>query len=190
MKRDACYYFSADVRRVYDGFLAAAQNPPFERTCSQEPYYKFQFGLNFSFKYNMNGGSLTLRFIPYNNGTAVNFRFSIAQAVGARYEKYAEDLVAHAVPRIGVMAQPCNIDVEAFLNPINQVSAFAAPAPAAMPAGKTCVSCGCQLNADAKFCMHCGAPQAQQQKPFCSQCGAKLPEGAQFCSQCGTKLGC
>lgn len=185
MRRDVCYYLPADVGKVYEGFLAAAQNEPFERTCSQEPYHTFQFGLNFSVKYNMNGGSLTIRFMPFNNGTAVNFRFSIAQAVGARYEKYAKDLVSHAVPRIGVVAQPCNIDVEAFLNPANQVTAV--PEPASMPAGKICAACGGRLSVDAKFCQHCGAQQKVQQAQCCSNCGEKLPDGALFCPQCGTK---
>lgn len=206
MKRDLCYYLEADIDTVYRAFLTAAQNEPFGRTCSEEDPYIFGFGLNFSMKYNMNGGALTLRFMPYSSGTAVNFRFSIAQVTGARYEKYALDLMTAAVPMIKVGFQPCHINVGAFMEyaqsvgrcsvkeptmPTIQTNAAApapvvvpAPAPVATPAP---VAAPASAPAPAgKTCPACGKTVLADAK-FCSYCGKEIPQ-ERFCTGCGTKL--
>ena len=100
MRRDIGFYVEADIAQVYKAYLSAAVNPPFERDCRDEPFHTISFGVNYSFKYNMNGGSCNIHLMPYGTGTAVNMRFSIAQLVGARYEAYAEDLnKASCLPR-------------------------------------------------------------------------------------------
>ena len=197
MKRDVCYYFPVELQKVYNGLLTAAKNPPFERTCSEDPYKSFQFGLSYSFKYNFNGGSVTVWFMPYQQGTAVNMRFSVAQLAGARYEKYASDLLARAVPMIGSQAYPCNVSVEEFMNQDVQ----AAPAPSlpqtpapsqmqeAAPAVRICSTCGQDIPREARFCPRCGTAQQEEQKErFCSQCGTKQAAGAAFCHNCGHRL--
>ena len=122
MRRDVMHFFNADVRTVYQAYLTAAQNPPFSRTCEQKPFYSFQFGLNFSMKYNMNGGSCTLHFIPYGSGTAVDLRFSVAQLAGARFEAYDRALADKVIDILRVPAQPLKIHVEEFLQPVNWVT--------------------------------------------------------------------
>lgn len=74
---------------------------------------------------------------------------------------------------------------------------------------KQCVSCGCELSEDARFCFRCGSPvQAfsqenavmprpdapfpgpvfyNQQKKACTKCGAELDTDVLFCGSCGTK---
>ncbi|HVN87273.1 MAG TPA: nuclear transport factor 2 family protein, partial [Candidatus Binatia bacterium] len=44
----------------------------------------------------------------------------------------------------------------------------------------TCVSCGQDSPAEARFCMHCAAPLPRR----CVQCGGALPAVARFCPQC------
>jgi class 3 adenylate cyclase len=49
---------------------------------------------------------------------------------------------------------------------------------------RTCVSCGADQLADARFCSACGAPLGEA----CPVCGADAPAGAAFCSSCGASL--
>ena len=48
----------------------------------------------------------------------------------------------------------------------------------------SCWSCGTANEPGAKFCIQCGAPQAQA----CPTCGHANPAGARFCSNCGSSL--
>lgn len=209
MRRDVCYFFPADVVSVYNGYIAAATNSRFRRECKEEPYHTINFGINFSMMYNMNGGSCTIHFIPYQGGTAVDLRFSIAQLAGARYEKYAKDLTEAAMAVIGVPAQIFKLDVEEFLKEGNKVTPQSvnaavpvahqpaptpepfAPAPTAEtvtpPAQeKSCTNCGAALVDGAMFCSNCGTKVVTQR--FCSQCGNAVSPEAAFCSNCGNKL--
>ena len=190
MRRDICYYFDAPVPQVYQGYLSATGNDQFRRECREEPYHTLTFGLNFSMKYNFNGGSCVIRFIPWQNGTAVNLRFSLAQAAGARYEWYDRDLTAAASAIIGAVAQPTKVPVDYFLNPANQVVANApppTPAPKAAPQGVFCIECGRQLPEDAAFCCYCGA-KVPPKEHRCSACGRINPDEAKFCAYCGNKF--
>lgn len=160
MRRDICLVFPVDVARLYNAYLAAATNNRFRRECRQEPYHTLTFGLNFSMKYNFNGGACTLRFIPVNGGSAINMRFSLAQLAGARYEKYAKDLTEEVIAMLGVAPVRADIDVEVFMAPQNRVESntntiYAAPSPN-MQRGKFCTRCGQQLSTDARFCSSCG----------------------------------
>lgn len=208
MRRDVCYFFAADVKSVYDAYLAAATNAKFRRTCNQQPYHTISFNLNFSMKYNMNGGACTLHFMPYQNGTAVDLRFSIVQAIGARYNKYAQDLTNDASVVLKLPYQQANVSVDEFLKAENQltehdirtvssgttqslppVTAVAA-APVAAPvavAERLCGNCGKPLVDGASFCVHCGT-KAAKQGTFCPSCGAAATADASFCPNCGTKL--
>lgn len=213
MRRDICYYFAAPVPKVYQGYLAAAGNDQFRRECREEPYHTLTFGLNFSMKYNFNGGSCVIRFIPWQGGTAVNLRFSLAQAAGARYEWYDRDLTAAASAIIGVVAQPAKVPVDYFLDPANRVvtnapqpaAAPPAPAPAPQPVvatpapqpaapapqapahGVFCIECGRQLPEDAAFCCYCGA-KVLPKEHRCAACGKVNPDEAKFCAYCGNKF--
>lgn len=210
MRRDICYFFAVDVQTLYNAYLTVAQNDKFRRSCGQEPYHTLSFGLNFSMKYNFNGGACTLRFIPCQGGSAVNMRFSIAQAAGARYEKYAKDLTDGVTALLGIAAMKSEISVETFLAPENKAYApneAAAPQTAATPQVaaavpqaaapsapvqneanmKCCANCGKPVKDGDKFCSGCGQPVATI-KRFCTQCGKEAPDDAAFCSACGNKL--
>lgn len=213
MRRDICYFYPVSVDALFDGYYTAATNDKFRREPEIEPYFKMSFGLNFSMKYNFNGGACTLRFMPYQNGSAVNLRFSIAQLAGARYENYAKDLAYDVAQVLGVLPQLIEIDVEYFLMPQNQITAdqivdtepvleptpvcepvevpATEPAPTPVNASNiTCKNCGATLDDNSKFCHLCGtavAPKEPEPK-FCSQCGTKTKDGALFCTNCGTKI--
>ena len=200
MRRDLCFYVEAPIDRVYNAYLTAATNQPFERECAQTPYHNISFGINFSFKYNMNGGGCNLHFMPSGTGTAVNMRFSIAQAAGARYERYANDLNAAMLKVLPVALYPANYDAEEFVKPQNQVtpagfaSAPVAAAPVALakePAARSqnaqsCSNCGHAMGAQDRFCSHCGTPASVEK--CCPGCGSKIREGDRFCGVCGTRL--
>lgn len=216
MRRDVCYYFPVDVVSLYNAYLTAAKNPPFERSCREEPYHTFSFGVNNSFKYNMNGGACTLHFIPYQGGAAVDLRFTIAQLFGARYEKYAEELTSRAATVLRISPNRININIDEFLRAENKISAssavaasFAAPAaPQSVPApqptvapvgeqsrilrsgnisGSLCKSCGTHNEPGSAFCMKCGVSLTQN-SALCPGCGANIPDGSVFCNRCGRKL--
>ena len=217
MRRDVCYFFPVDVVSLYNAYLTAAKNPPFERSCKEEPYHTFAFGIRSSFKYNINGGACTLHFIPYQNGAAVDLRFTLAQLLGARYGKYAEELTNRAAAILRVGPQQVNINIEEFLRPENKVSAgsnsqpFMESSPVAPPLQSTapvytqqsveqfrvpssnnsenplCGRCGHCNEPGSAFCAKCGTPLSQS-AVFCTACGTKVPGGSVFCNHCGKKL--
>lgn len=202
MRRDLGFYIEADIEQVYQAYLNAAVNKPFERTCDQEPLHTISFGVNYSFKYNMNGGRCTIHLMPCGSGTAVNFRFSIAQAAGARYEKYAADLNSSMQNFLPVAIRPATYDMDEFLKPENQVTpatlrrsaAPAAPAAPVTPAAPTasaaafCTGCGKALTPGGRFCPQCGTPVAAPAPKVCPNCHTQAEEGAAFCVSCGTRL--
>ena len=91
MTRDLCYFYPCPLNAVYGAFVQTAAQK-FGKDCKQTPMVSISFGLNFSMKYNMNGGACTIHFMPYQNGTAINIRYSVVQLMGARYKKHAQDL--------------------------------------------------------------------------------------------------
>lgn len=192
MKRDFGFYVEATIEQVYQAYLMAAVNKPFERTCTQQPFHTISFGVNYSFKYNMNGGGCHIHFMPCGSGTAVNIRFSIAQLVGARCEKYAQDLNKAMQAFLPVVPRPATYDMDEFLKPENQVTPAvsqqpATPAPTA-PAASFCVNCGNPLAPNARFCAQCGTPVSAPQQKVCPHCQTPAKENASFCTACGTRL--
>ena len=209
MTRSVCYFFPVRLDQLYNAYKAAAGNARFRRECKEEPYHTLTFGLNFSMKYNFNGGACILHFMPFGNGSAVDLHFTIAQLAGARYERYAKDLTGEVEALLRVRAQPVEIDEELFLKPENKHTTVpaqetvpapapvpvaapvsvpvAAPAPVAVPGQtKICANCGNTIREGERFCGACGTPVAR--KRFCTACGAEAMENAAFCGSCGCKL--
>ena len=210
MRRDIGFYIEADVKTVYEAYLKAATNKPFERSCKQEPYHTIAFGVNYSFKYNMNGGACNIHFMPHGSGTAVNMRFSIAQGVGARCEKYAQDLNRAMQAFLPVTPRSTAYNMDEFLKPQNMITpatyqkaAAPAPAPVAAPAPapvaapvpvaapapsnvQYCVGCGTQIIPGSRFCCGCGREVSANKT--CPNCGSSAPQNAAFCPGCGTRL--
>jgi len=62
---------------------------------------------------------------------------------------------------------------------------FAAPKTGAAqpPAAVSCPECHSPVEANARFCPHCGHQQVVFQQ--CAKCGKNLAPGAKFCSRCG-----
>ena len=54
MRRDLCYFYPVPVQPTFDAFVQAA-NQQFGKGCKIDAYKTISFGLNYSFKYNMNG---------------------------------------------------------------------------------------------------------------------------------------
>ena len=114
MRRDLCYFYPVPVQPTFDAFVQAA-NQQFGKGCKIDAYKTISFGLNYSFKYNMNGGTLTVHFMPYNNGTAVDLRYTVVQLAGARYKKHAQDLTMFVDTVLRAQAQPIQLDINEFL---------------------------------------------------------------------------
>ena len=188
MRRDICYVFPVDVTRLYNAYLTVATNSRFRRECKQEPYHTLQFGLNFSMKYNFNGGSCTVRFMPVEGGSAVNMRFSLAQLAGARYEKYARDMTDEVIAILNVTPAKADIDVDAFLS---QPGAPVAPAPVApapvapAPVAPAPVAPAPVVTAPVVTAPVVTAPVGEM---FCTNCGQKIPASAKFCCYCGNRV--
>ncbi|MBE5803270.1 MAG: zinc ribbon domain-containing protein [Clostridiales bacterium] len=131
--------------------------------------------------------------MPYRTGCAVDLRFSIAQLVGARYERYAQNLTEIAEKELGIRGIVCSIDVDSFLRPENKITPEKAAAVQSVPAkpviaGRSCPKCGNAVADNALFCVKCGTKLAAEAPRFCNQCGTKLAENALFCSHCGNKV--
>ncbi|MBQ8586915.1 MAG: lipocalin family protein [Oscillospiraceae bacterium] len=126
-------FYKKDVPRVYQAYVEAI-NQRFGKDCSGQPYHTINFGLSFSFKYHMNGGACTVRLIPYKDGTAVNLRYSIAQAMGARYEKHSDDLNDYVSNILGYAPLRVDIPVEEFLRSERRITPNSRPATPPTPA--------------------------------------------------------
>lgn len=113
-------------------------------------------------------GAMTLHFIPYQNGTAIDIRYSLALVNGSVVEEIDYSITKEIVNFLGVAAMNIELPIEIFLDPNNQVVAQSnIPNPAPQP-----------------------APQApvQNEFRFCPKCGAKHHIDANFCPACGNKL--
>ena len=113
MKRDICHYYEADLQSVYNAYAKVASEK-FGKNCKYHNGFKLSFHLNFTFIYNMNGGSCTIHFMPYNSGTAVNVRYSIVQLFGARYGAYDDALTKNVVEILGVEGTALSVDPGRF----------------------------------------------------------------------------
>lgn len=132
MRRDLFHFYPRPVKDVFSAYQKAA-NERFGKNCRMEPYHTVSFGLNFSFRYNMNGGACTVHLIPYQNGTAVNVRYTIVQLAGARYGAYDKELTQYVDHILGVPARDIQLNADIFLLPQNQLTP-SSPTPQAAPA--------------------------------------------------------
>ena len=192
MRRDVQYLYHADAVSVYNAFLTSAKNEPFDRDCSEEPFCTISFGLNFSMKYNMNGGSCIINFFPTEGNTLVNMRFVIAQAMGARYKKYADDLTEYVNRMLGTMPEEVEFEVDDLLKTAPRITpeSFAKPV---CPQAEVCPAVE-DTTFEAPVCEEV-TPPAENSAPvssfapaFCSNCGNKLGENDAFCGMCGKKV--
>lgn len=175
MRRDVFHYFATDVPNVFNAYCQAVKEK-FGQTCTALPYHTLSFGLGFSFRYNMNGGSCNLHFIPYNNGTAVCVHYSIAQALGARYGAHDKHMLELVEKKLNVKSQSVDLNVEMFLNEENRLTSAQAPTPAPTP-----------TPIPTPTPVQVAEPQQQSLAIFCPNCGIKFGEKDVFCYNCGKK---
>ena len=176
MRRDLCYFYPVPVEPVFDAFVQAAKQK-FGKNCKIDAYKTLSFGLDYSFRYNMNGGSLTLHFMPYNNGTAIDMHYTVVQAFGARYQKHADDVLIFVNAALGAQAQKIQIDINQFLayeSGVPSAPMNVAPQPAQHVQQRPQNAQPVQQH----------APQAR----FCTNCGKPIMPNAAFCTNCGKKL--
>ncbi len=173
MRRDLFCTFEKPVPEVYAAYRRSIEEVLNKKPeCS--PCHTLSFGLNMSFKFNINGGSCHVHLIPYGTGTAVGVRYSIAQLYGARYEAHCMAMTHYVEELLGVVSRSARLNINDFLKKENQITMDpssvptvapvqeSAPAPAPAPAGnpfKFCTQCGTKLDASAAFCTACGKKQ-------------------------------
>lgn len=215
MRRDLAFFYPVPVNVVYNAYVQTAMKK-FGKDCKQNPFTTLSFGLNFSFKYNMNGGSCTIHFMPYQNGTAINLRYTIVQAMGARYKAHAQDLNNFAADIIRVKPQSITIEVSHFTNYAASVQQNAIPYPQQAPSQYPPQNAQLypqqntqpypQQNAqpypqqNVQQIPPQNAQPYQQQPPavnrpaasaaavVCANCGKQLDADARFCTACGTPV--
>ena len=205
MRRDLVHYYERDIVSVFEAYKAAAMQK-FGKDCRAEPYHTLSFGLNYSMRYNMNGGACTVHFMRYGTGTAVNIRYSIVQVAGARYGAHDAELSSFVTAALGVPVQDLNVPPEVFLQEQNKVTAAPQQAyrqvqqpvqpvqrPAQQVPRQTTPQVAQQTTPQvAQQQQTQRQPQTQQQairpKLFCDNCGTKIFPGARFCERCGKRL--
>ena len=162
MRRDIFHYYEKSFQEVYGAYRTAALQK-FGKNCREEPFRTLNFGLNFSLRYNMTGGSCTVHIMPYKSGTAVDLRYTIVQLAGARYSAYDRDLTQYVCKLLDTEAQQVQLTAEMFKDP-------APEAPA---------------DIDSTVPVQ---PPVQQTPNFCIYCGSRLAPGSVYCSACGMKV--
>ena len=99
-----------------------------------------------------------MNLMPYNQGTAVDIRYTIVQALGARCNKHDSDMTSKVESILKMSAQDVQLNVDDFLNYKNQ--AHTTPTQVGgnntKPTAKFCVNCGSQLSDETRFCSTCG----------------------------------
>lgn len=137
MTKDYQFYFDADVASVFNAYHSATvqQNNNIHQST---PPHSLSFGVKFSFKYNMHGGSCSVSFVPCGNGTTVRLTIFIVQLIGARCEAYVKDLSNAAGRIINKYPQQQPYNASLFTSttplPISQPAAPVYSAPPVQPA--------------------------------------------------------
>ena len=164
MTKDVFCFYPCPAQQVYSAFLQTA-NEQFSKRCREDIRGAvFSFGLDYSFKYNMNGGSCTVHFLPYQGGTAVAIHYTVVQLFGAKIGKHSTDMTAYADRLLGVKNQPVQLNIgmfTAYEASLSQQGAEPQPAAAVPQSGAVCAYCGRPLTPGAKFCAGCGKPAAR-----------------------------
>lgn len=174
MRKDLVYFYPAPLKNVYDAFYNAA-NQKFGKSCKADPFKTLSFGLDYSFRYNMNGGSLTAHFMPYQNGTAVNLRYTMVQSLGGKYKKHAQDYTQYIDGLLRVNGTVIQLDLQYFTDYEQRTPSGVLPQPMqqTMPPQQAPVQQPSQQIPRGKFCTKCGAPTSPDAL-FCTKCGNKL----------------
>ena len=175
MRADIGHFYPVPIENVFYAYKQAIKEK-FKKDADATPCHTLVFGLNFSFKYNMNGGGCHVHFMPSGNGTAVAIRYTVAQAVGANYKGHDRDMTAEVQRILGVTAQEFDFDMDTFMAQKEQYVAY----------------CKSQIYSAPVFVQ--SPPPMQMNEPpqpsmalFCTKCGNAFGEADRFCMRCGNK---
>lgn len=184
MTHDICHYYPKTIEQVYIAYQRGIKQA-FNKDAEGQHPHTLVFGLNFSFKYNMNGGGCHVHFMPYQNGTAVNVHYTIAQAVGAKCKAHDKDLTREVERFLGASASDLHIDTATFAQYKNNAAAPAAPVAPVVPVAPAVPVAA--VAHDVPVAPVSPAASAAPKAKFCSNCGAPFGESSLFCSNCGAK---
>lgn len=190
MTKDLFFYYPCQPAQVYSAYLQTA-NERFSKQCREEIRGAvFSFGLDYSFKYNMNGGACTIHVMPHQGGTAVAIHYTVVQLFGAKVTKHSTDITSYADRILGVQNQPIQLNIKMFTDYEASLKGQGAPQPASnIPQSQgapVCPNCGNPLTPGARFCVSCGKP-VHSSPAVCPNCGRPYQGSENFCVGCGTK---
>ena len=173
MRSDLFHYYSKGIEDVYNAYASSIKTV-LEKDMEGTPYSTITFGLNFSFKYNMNGGFCNLHFMKYQGGTAVGARYTVAQAFGARYKAMDQDVVKEVQRLIGSVAKDIEFEMDDFLKlkEQSQNQKEETPNPQSTP----------EVSAPST-----NSTVNMEKARFCHQCGRAFGESDAFCANCGSR---
>ena len=113
MEKDYRFYCESDVKVVFAAYVRAIERM-FGKTrnegCIISPYQTITFSIDYSFKYNMNGGTCNINFAPQKTGTAITFHYKIKQLLGARCQTHASDIFNFAEQELSYKKMLINDD--------------------------------------------------------------------------------
>ena len=185
MRADVFHYYPRPIESVYNAYQAAIQST-FQKEPTGTPCHTLVFGLSRSLKYNMNGGGCHVHLAPYGGGTVIGIRYTLAQALGARYKAHDKDMTAAVEQLLGVGAQEIQTTMEAVLQskPLSSgaPTPVTRPTPAPTPQAPTTPIAQPQTPPTAPM-----AAAAPARARFCPHGGTPFAEGSFFCGNCGTK---
>ena len=171
MKKEICHYYPKPKEVVFLSYERAV-NELLGAKIEKTPNESLIFDLEYSVKYNINGGGCHIRFAAYNGGTLVELKFVLAQATGARCGAIDSGLANLVENALGVESNAVYEGFDALVEMMN--------APQPQP----------QMRNDPQY-----PPQARQgtQPPqnncrdnFCPRCGTKFAPNDNFCTRCGS----
>ena len=208
MKRDIFYYYPSPIEAVYEAHTAAIKDV-FGKSGDGKAPHTVSFELNFSLKYNMNGGVCRIHLKSYREGTAVRLCYTVAQAVGAKCEAHAGELAKAVGTALNSVAERLSMTAEVFescdkadeepikdpldLPPVTEPApVYKAPEVYNMPLyGAPPIYTAPTGRAQPVYGNSPFSPAAQAstqpQARFCSRCGKPFKTDDKFCSGCGAR---
>lgn len=141
MNKSFNFYYSIDLPKLYRAYENAIKYLFKKNSSTQDPRI-LSFPLDFSLKYNMNGGTCNVVFSSLDfNSTRVEIKYSVLQASGARCKAHADDLINQVAQILQRPNPNSDCNQEDTMKGNNM---------------KFCTKCGKEIMEEAIICPHCG----------------------------------
>lgn len=163
MKKEFCHYYPKPVEEIFTAYDRAVK-VVFGADAEKAPNKLIEFDLEYSFKYNINGGGCSIRFTESNGGTLVGLSYVIAGAMGARCNACDLDLTEEVEQIVGVQSKNVYEEFDELVRRMNTPP----PPPRGYGAGQG------------------NMPHDGGRANFCSRCGKPFAPNDNFCTNCGT----